>query len=43
MSNPMIQIDGEIREMTDDEFAEYKQFYSGWADAPSVDSHSDPA
>jgi hypothetical protein len=35
MTNPLIQIDDEIREMTDEEFAEYE---ARIADVPAVPS-----
>jgi len=42
MTNPLIQIDDEIREMTDEEYQALLD--SGWtADAPDTDSPSDPA
>jgi hypothetical protein len=35
MTNPLIQIDDEIREMTDEEYAQYE---ASIADAPSLPS-----
>lgn len=35
MANPLIQIDDEIREMTDEEFAEYEQQFANAFQYPS--------
>jgi hypothetical protein len=37
MSKPLIQIDDEIREMTDEEFAEYEAFIADIPALPSAD------
>lgn len=34
MANPNIQIDDEVREMTDEEFAEFKKANPEWTDQP---------
>jgi len=44
MTKPLIQIDDEVREMTDEEYATYQEVISGdKMYAPSPDSPSDPA
>jgi hypothetical protein len=37
MANPLIQIDDEIREMTDEEFAEYEATIANTPSLPSAD------
>ena len=37
MSNPLIQIDDEVREMTDEEFAEYEALIAGTPVVPSAE------
>jgi hypothetical protein len=37
MSNPLIQIDDEIREMTDEEYAEYEASIANAQPLPSAD------
>jgi hypothetical protein len=37
MSKPLIQIDDEIREMTDEEYAEYETLIAGINPMPSVE------
>ena len=37
MSNPLIQIDDEIREMTDEEYAEYEATIADCAPVPSAE------
>ena len=41
MSNPLVQIDNEVREMTDEEYQALLD--SGWTDAPVTDTASNPA
>lgn len=41
MTKPNIQIDDEVREMTDEEYQALLD--SGWTDAPVTDTPSDPA
>ena len=36
MSNPLIQIDDEVREMTDEEYAHYEELMAGSSSLPVV-------
>jgi hypothetical protein len=37
MTNPLIQIDDEIREMTDEEYADYEALIADYQPLPSAD------